>query len=92
MKRALLLLLSVVLAGCAHEPKVEIREVPVPTPVACVDPQAIPAEPPRVADMFNGNARHDLVIVADSAQDLRAWGQELRALLDHCVAQAAPQE
>jgi hypothetical protein len=31
------------------------------------------------------------VIVADSAQDLRAWGQELRALLDQCVAKV-PQE
>jgi hypothetical protein len=86
VKRALLL--TVALAGCAHEPKVEIREVPVPTPVTCVDPQAIPEEPPRVAQLFNGNARHDLVIVADSAQDLRTWGQELRALLDQCVAKA----
>ena len=89
MKRALLL--TVALAGCAHQPKVEVREVPVPTPVACVDPQTIPEEPPRVAQQLNGNARHDLVIVADSAQDLRSWGQALRALLDECVAKA-PQE
>ena len=40
MKRALLL--TVALAGCAHEPKVEIREVPVPTPVTCVEPETIP--------------------------------------------------
>ena len=93
MKRALLL--TVALAGCAHEPKVEIREVPVPTPVTCVEPETIPEEPPRVAQLFNGNARHDLVIVADSAQELRAWGQELKALLDQCVAMAkqdAPEE
>lgn len=89
MKRALLL--TVVLAGCAHEPKVEIREVPVPTPVTCVDPAVIPEEPPRVAQLFNGNARHDLVIVAESAQALRTWGQELRALLDQCVIKAPQQ-
>jgi hypothetical protein len=87
VKRALLLL-PVALAGCAHEPAVEIREVPVPTPVTCVDPARIPEEPPRVAQRFNGNARHDLVILAESAQDLRAWGQEMRSLLEMCVGKA----
>ncbi len=87
MKRALPLL--IVLAGCAHEPEVQIREVEVP--VMCVDPQRIPAEPPRVADRFNGDARHDLVIVAESAQQLRAWGQEMRELLELCVGKA-PEE
>ena len=89
MRRALLL--AVALAGCAHKPEVQIREVPVTTPVTCVDPQAIPEEPPRVAQRFNGNARHDLVILAENAQALRTWGQELRALLDPCVAKV-PQE
>jgi hypothetical protein len=82
------LLLVALLAGCAHKPQVEIREVPVPTPVTCVDPNAIPAEPPRVARRFTGNARRDLEIVAESAQDLRAWGQELRSLLEMCVGRA----
>ena len=89
MKRALLLVAA--LAGCTHKPEVEIREVPVPTPVTCVDPQAIPAEPPRVAQRFNGNARHDLVILAENAQQLREWGQEMRSLLEMCVGKA-PQE
>lgn len=84
MKRALLLVAA--LAGCAHEPQVEIREVPVP--VTCVDPQRIPEEPPRVAQRFNGNARHDLEILAESAQQLRAWGQEMRGLLELCVGKA----
>ena len=83
MKRALWLL--VLVAGCAHKPEVEIREVAVPTPVTCVDPRAIPAEPPRVAQRLTGNARRDLEIVAKSAQDLRAWGQDMRALLEKCV-------
>jgi len=86
VKRALLLAAAV--AGCAHKPEVEIREVPVPTPVTCVDPQRIPAEPPLVAQQFNGNARHDLVILAENAQDLRKWGQEMRALLEMCVGKA----
>ena len=86
MKRALLLVPA--LAGCAHQPEVEIREVPVP--VTCVDPQRIPPEPPLVAERFNGNARHDLVIVSESARDLRAWGQEMQGLLEMCVGKAPP--
>ena len=83
MKRSLLLV--AVLAGCTHKPEVEIREVAVPTPVTCVDPNRIPAEPPRVAQRFNGNARHDLEILAENAQALRQWGQEMRSLLEMCV-------
>jgi len=86
VKRSLLLV--VLLAGCAHKPPVEIREVPVPTPVTCVDPNAIPAEPPRVARRLTGHARRDLEIVAESAQDLRAWGQKMRSLLERCVGRA----
>jgi hypothetical protein len=87
VKRALLLVAAV--AGCSHTPEVEIREVQVP--VTCVDPQRIPEEPPRVAQRFNGNARHDLEILAESAQQLRAWGQEMRGLLELCVGKAPPQ-
>ena len=89
MKRSLLLLLgAVVLAGCAHKPEVEIREVPVPTPVTCVDPAAIPKEPPRVAQRFTGNARRDLEILAENAQALRKWGQDMRVLLVNDAARA----
>jgi hypothetical protein len=86
-----ILLLVAALAGCAHEPEVEIREVPVPTPVTCVDPRRIPPEPPLVAQQFNGNARHDLVILAENAQELRKWGQEMRSLLEMCVGKAPPE-
>lgn len=87
MKRALLLL-PVVLAGCAPKPAVEVRHVPVATPVTCVDPSAIPPEPPRVVRRLTGNAKRDLEIVAASAQDLRAWGKEMRELLEKCVGRA----
>jgi hypothetical protein len=83
--------MALLLAGCAHKPAVEIREVPVPTPVTCVDPTAIPAEPPRVARRLTGDARRDIEIVAESAQDLRAWGQEMRSLLEMCVGRAPSQ-
>jgi hypothetical protein len=82
------LLLALLLAGCAHKEPVEIREVPVPTPVTCIDPGAIPPEPPRVARRLTGNARRDLEIVAESAQDLRAWGRDMRTLLERCVGRA----
>lgn len=86
MKRSLLLLV-LLLAGCA-KPGVEVREVPVPTPVKCVDPERIPAEPPMVSQRFNGNARHDLEILAPNTQALRRWGQDLRTLLEMCVGKA----
>ena len=87
MKRVLLL--AAALAGCAHKPEAQVREVPVPTPVTCVNPADIPAEPPRVTRQFNGNARHDLEILAGSAQALRRWGQDMRSLLEQCVGRAS---
>lgn len=89
MKR-FFLLVAALAGGCAHKPQVEIREVLVPTPVTCVDARRIPAEPPRVAQRFNGNARHDFVILAENAQALRKWGEEMRSLLELCVGKAPP--
>lgn len=62
-------------------PGAEVRTVHVSTPVPCVDPAAIPPEPPQVGDEFNGDAKHDLQVLAPSAQALRKWGRELRALI-----------
>jgi hypothetical protein len=93
-----LALLAITVAGCAHrQPEVQVREVIrevavptlVPTPVACVERSDIPPEPRRVSQRFNGDAKHDLQILAPNAQELRAWGQALRGLLDKCIA-AAP--
>ena len=80
--------LALALAGCktVAEP-VKVQHVFVPTPIACIDPAEIPAEPPTVSRRFNGDAKHDLAILAPSAQALRKWGQDMRALLDRCIAQ-----
>ena len=90
MKR-LLPLVALALAGCkTMQPEVVVREVPVP--VVCVDPAAIPPEPARVSERFNGDAKHDLQILAPSAQALRKWGQELQALLEGCAGAPAEDE
>ena len=96
MRRLLPLAALVALAGCktVPEPPVEVPVEPPPPPaepVACVDPEQIPAEPPTVASRFNGDARHDLQILAPSARALRQWGQDLRALLEGCLAEQAPE-
>jgi hypothetical protein len=88
VKRAILLI-ALLAAGCKHAPvppaPAEIREVLVPTPVTCVNPADIPREPPTVGQRFNGDAKHDLEILAPNARALRQWGQDLRALLEACV-------
>ena len=79
------------LAGCATRdpvpPAVEVRtvEVKVPVPVACVDSKSVPSEPERVGNRLNGQAAHDLDLIAGSAIKLRQWGRELKALLTPCV-------
>ena len=88
MRRALPLFL--LLAGCQTRPAQPIDPLPPPPrPVACVDPAQIPDEPPTVGQRFNGDAKHDLQILAPNAQALRKWGQDLKALLDIC-AEAGP--
>lgn len=84
--RALAALPLALLAACAAtEPAVEVRLVPVPTPVPCLAADAIPDEPPRVADTLTGDAAADLPVVAASALQLRAWGQELSAAMHACA-------
>ena len=84
--RAFLLVSILVLAGCkTPEAQVQVQHVIVPAPVKCVDPTQIPKEPPRVSSQFNGDAKHDLEVLAPSAQALRQWGQEMRDLLESCV-------
>ena len=90
MKRYALVAL-VALAGCTRPdvapPAVEVRTVTVekPVPVPCVDAKSVPAEPGKVGGQLNGQAAHDLDLVAASALQLRQWGRELKALIAPCV-------
>lgn len=80
------LLVLLLLMGCASpQQAVEVRLVPVPTPVECLPVEEIPAEPPRVADSLTGDAAADLPVVAASALQLRAWGQEMHGALVACA-------
>ena len=65
--------LMLALTGCATDQQgIRTVLVPSPTPVACVDPAQVPAEPPQVGSQLTGDAVHDLGIVAPSALELRA--------------------
>lgn len=81
-KRAFLYMLPLALTACAHTGGVEIRTVEVAVPAKCpVDPAP---EPSTVGNDLTGNAAHDLVIVTQSALELRIWGRSLRAALEAC--------
>jgi hypothetical protein len=86
-------MIAIMLTACAHtQPGVRVETVSVPTPVRCVDPARVPVEPPTVGDRFNGNAAHDLGILAPNALELRKWGETLYALIvPGCTRSAAPQ-
>ena len=75
------------LTACAsNEPiAVQIKEVQVPVPVACVKADQIPPEPGKVGDQLTGNPVTDAMILAESALELRKWGGELKALVNGCV-------
>lgn len=89
MKKIWLLSIGL-LSACATTPTtpaVEIRTVTVekPVPVACVDRSAVPAEPAKVGGRLNGQAAHDVDVLAASTIQLRQWGRELRALITPCT-------
>ena len=82
------------LAGCAAMQK-QPQTVAAPPPqaqAACADASSIPPEPPMVGNKFNGDAKHDLQVLAPNAKALRDWGEQLHAMLQACTPQptAAP--
>lgn len=85
MKRLLPLIL--LLGGCAalqkHDDVAALPPPPAPTP--CVQASQIPAEPPMVGSKFNGDAKHDLQVLAPNALALRDWGEALQTLLLGCL-------
>ena len=84
--------LALLLGGCAHVPAHPAAAGPAPAPAAqtaCVEASRIPAEPPTVGARFNGDAKHDLQVLAPNAKALRDWGQAMHAMLEACAGAAA---
>lgn len=77
-----LIILTLLLAGCTPTPRPAAMP---PPPKACVDAAQIPPEPPTVGTKFNGDAKHDLQILAPNAIALRQWGEQLQAMLQGCL-------
>jgi hypothetical protein len=84
--------LPLLLAGCAglqkHPAVAQTPSAPIFVP--CVRAGEIPAEPPMVGSKFNGDAKHDLQILAPNAKALRDWGQQMHAMLQACAVKTAP--
>jgi hypothetical protein len=78
---AIVALVAALTACATDQAGVRVEQVRVPTPVPCVDPAQVPAEPPQVGSQLTGDAVHDLGIVAPSALELRKWGRTLYALI-----------
>ena len=89
-RTALLLAATAALAGCAGDntppPAIQIQTVveKVPVPVPCVKREDIAPEPGHVAGQLTGKAGHDLLVVDQSALELRTWGEVLQAQLLAC--------
>jgi len=77
------------LGGCTHTQPHTVAAAPQPTAqVICVQLSDIPSEPPMVGGKFNGDAKHDLQVLAPNAKALRDWGQQMHAMLQACAAPA----
>ena len=79
--------LALLLGGCAQMQAHPAAAAAPPPAVqkACVEPAQIPAEPPTVGAKFNGDAKHDLQVLAPNAKALRDWGQAMHAMLEACA-------
>lgn len=84
--RLAVLPLALALAACqTTQPGVRVQQVRVPAPQPCMAAGEIPAEPARVADDLTGVASQDVLTLAASALELRAWGQEMHTALTACA-------
>lgn len=81
MRMTIIAACAVALGACSTTsvPAIEVRTVPVPTPVPCVDVDDMPAETPEVP--LTGDARIDSGILLAENLDLRAENGDLRALI-----------
>ena len=80
--------LALALTGCNNLPPQPVLPPPpkvvyVPTPIACIAPRDIPAEPARVPQA--GTVADDLRIAASQAVKLRTWGEKLFGIAQGCA-------
>lgn len=92
MRKLILALGLLFLGACQAVPPPTIQVKPVVekvlVPIPCINAGDLLPEPPHVASQLNGMAGHDLLIVDQSALDLRAWGEDTYGKLTRCsVAQ-----
>ena len=75
-------------ATVSTSPEMQLAHFTVdrPIPVPCVAAADIPIEPSKIGDQLNGQAQHDLDLVAASAIDLRVALQVALTLLGGCRA------
>lgn len=78
--RHLAIVACLALAACQGQ---KVRSVP--TPVACVKPEQIPAEPAPVRPQLTGNAAMDSAVLAVAVLELRDYAGKLRALIEGCM-------
>lgn len=75
------------LSACKTTPgpvEVRVQTVRVPVSVSCVKPGMVPSPPPKIGQLLNGDAQHDLNLLAASAVRLRAYGDVLLSLVRAC--------
>lgn len=91
MKLAAPIALVLALSACATAPTpppavvVKTVEVDRPVPVPCVKPSDVPATPAKVGDQLNGDAVHDLDVVASALIRALAQLDKSLALLSACT-------
>lgn len=89
--RIVVLAAVAMLAACSHpRAGIEVRQVEVLAPQPCLAADEIPPEPGQVRSQLTGKAATDLVIVAASALELRAWGTRMHRALVACAVQNSP--
>ena len=86
MRHSLIPLIALLLAGCAAQPVVQVRQVKVPVPVACQEP--IPERPVMPTEALQAPVTLDAFSQAAMAEIERREGyeQQLLAGLRACAA------
>ena len=83
--------LCLILSACATpncpKPAVELRTITVdrPIPVPCVRSADLPSVPARIGDQLNGDAVHDVSVLASALLRMRATAETQSALLQACA-------